>query len=201
MSTTINYVGEALVTDLFSEEFINRVHKYLGLDPNVDAEYQPLKVTDLIKSAVATVEKNQNRILLVKEVTIRPPVLAFCNPDNKVFLPYGVPHSAPVVTYQPDPEVAAETVTGLLFNDKEPCYLWSKEWTEFLTEDNPDPVEIVYTVGYSTEAEIPKSTLTAIEVYCHFMFNREDAQEAIPDAFWHHCFLDQLNYYRLEDLI
>ena len=200
MSLTIDYTNEAAVTDLFSTEYINRVYKYLGLDPEIDAAYQPLNVVDLIKSAVGVVEQNQHRIILTKEITIRPPVTAFCRVDKKVFLPWGVPQSTPVVTYQPDPDVAAAPVTGVLFDNREPCYLWAREWDEFLTEDNPDPITITYSVGYTDESQIPKSTLAAIEIYCHYSFNREDNQEDLPDAFWHHCFLNQLNYYRLEDL-
>lgn len=189
MRSSLNYITEASAEDLFPKQFLDDFTLYLGLDPNVDVQYQPIDIIDHLKAVVHTVEKDQWRCILRKEVTLAGCLDDFCQRDSKIYLPYGSVASLTTFTYL-DSSSVSQTVDSAdyFLSTSEPSYLWSSTWSTVVPAhtEHPASVGITYTTGYSSFAEIPASTLQAIKVLAYHLFvNRGEESVSRPAAYDH----------------
>jgi hypothetical protein len=207
MASSIDYSTETAVSTLFSaSDFTNDLHRYLGLDPALDASYQPIDVEDLLHSAIHIVEKDQWRLILNKEVTLKIPYQAFCARDNKIYLPYGTVSTVTSFNYidsAGDTQPLVEGTDYTLYGT-EPAFLWAENWFDVvdLNSDEPEVATIVYTTGYSTFNSIPRGTIHALKTLCYYMFNNRGLDSVdIPMAYKHQCSQDMLNNRRALEYI
>lgn len=189
MRSSINYGTETPVTDLFPKQFLDDFTLYLGLDPDVDPRYQPIDIIDHLKACISTVERDQWRIVLPKQVVL---VGDLCDlhkyGDNRVYLPYGNVDELTSFTYI-DKNSETQTVSsGYTLNTMEPCFLWASNWNTVApaNTENPIAVTITYTTGYSSFSAIPSSTIQAIKVLAYHLFvNRGEESVDLPKAYAH----------------
>lgn len=198
MPTTIDYATEQTAESLLTKDFIDEVHRHIGLDPSLDESLQPVDVLELISEAISTIEQNSNRFILQKTVNLELSENLICFSDRQLFIPYGVPINTPSMTFQASAASPPVVFTDFLVSSSAPCYLWTKEWPLSTDENVPHPVKISYTTGYSDFNKIPKSTLAAIKIYCHHSFQRDTSEPELPKSFWHHCFLVQIAHRRID---
>lgn len=200
MASSIDYTTETAVSTLFSAtDFQNDLHRYLGLDPTLDAAHQPIDVEDLLHSAIHLVEKDQWRLILPKTVTLKLPYQAFSALDNKVFLPYGAVSSITSFTWV-DGDDANQTLTegtDYTLYGTEPAFLWAENWHNEMSDlntVNPEVATIVYTTGYTAFANIPRGTIHALKTLCYYLFNNRGLDNIeLPMAYKHQCQQDMAN--------
>jgi len=204
----IDYTTEDAVTSLFTDaNFIDDLHRYLGLDPTLDAAYQPIDVTDLLHTAIHMVEKDQWRVILPKTVALKLPYQAFCAQDKKVFLPYGQITSITSFTWT-DADGAEQSLTSgtdYTLYDQEPSFLWAEQWLTVMNDlstTHPTVATVSYTAGYTSFAKIPRGTLQAIKTLCYYLFNNRGLDNIeLPMAYKHQVSQDMLNNRRCLEFI
>ena len=189
MRSSLNYITEDAVEDLFPKQFLDDFTLYLGLDPNVDIQYQPIDIIDHLKAVIHTVEKDQWRCILRKEITLAGSLDDFYQRDNRIYLPYGSVASLTTFTYL-DSSSVSQTVDSAdyFLSTSEPSYVWCSTWSTVVPAhtEHPAAVGITYTTGYSSFTEIPASTLQAIKVLAYHLFvNRGEESVARPAAYDH----------------
>jgi hypothetical protein len=204
MPLTIDRTSEAELATLFDTAFINSLTQYLGIDPLTPSEDMPLSITELLEEAISTTEQEQWRFILPKEVSILLPVEAFMACDKMLFLPLGV--ASEVVINYTDTNGDAQTFDDFTQYAGEPIRLWSDNWSD-LTDDCFDenyPITAVYTPGYTSYSEIPKSTIRALKILTVHNFEYRGTDAPIPKAFRHNCDLawlrnERANRYIIDD--
>jgi hypothetical protein len=205
---TIDYTSEANVVSLFPSEFIDDFTLFLGLDPAVASQHQPVDILTLLRNCISTVERDQWRFILRKSVVVHLPANRISPPecDGRIYLPYGKVSALTSFTYvkEATPTVqTAVTSNQYTLHSSEPSWLWNKNWYSVLTdlyEDHPLPITITYTTGYSTFEEIPWSTLMAIKILAYHQFvNRGESWQPLPDSYTHHMMHDMLRNQRALD--
>jgi hypothetical protein len=205
---TIDYTSEANVVSLFPSEFIDDFTLFLGLDPAVASQHQPVDILTLLRNCISTVERDQWRFILRKSVVVHLPANCISPPecDGRIYLPYGKVSALTSFTYikEATPTVqTAVTSSDYTLHSSEPSWLWNKNWYSVLTdlyEDHPLPITITYTTGYSTFEEIPWSTLMAIKILAYHQFvNRGESWQPLPDSYTHHMMHDMLRNQRALD--
>lgn len=193
MPLVIDRTSEAALSTLFDTDFIRSLTQYLGMDPDTPSDDMPLSVNELLEEAISSCEQEQWRFILPKEVTLLLPVEAFCDTDQLLFLPLGSASDI-ALTYN-DFEEETQTFTDFTQYAGEPIRLWSENWDDLTDDcfDEPYPITITYTPGYTAYNKIPKSTIRALKILvCHnFEFRAVDSK--IPDAYRHNMMLDWLN--------
>lgn len=190
MKSSIDRTTETKVTDLFPKQFIDDFTLYLGLDPDVAPQFQPIDIIDHLKTVVDIVEEDQWRIILPKTVTLRGPLKdLFRYGDRKLYLPYGNVASLTSFTYL-DTNGTTQSVSSSNYTlcSEEPSYIWCSNWARYIHADgcNPVALTITYTTGYTTFSEIPQATLKAIKIMAYHLFvNRGAEPVARPMAYDH----------------
>jgi hypothetical protein len=189
MRSSVDLTTEDAIEDLFPKQFLDDFTLYLGLDPDVAVEYQPIDVIDHLRAVVRMVEQDQWRLILRKTVTMSGCLEDFCKRDNKVYLPYGPVASLTTFTYLDSSSVSQSVSSDDYFlNTSEPSYLWASNWNSVApaNSEHPAPVTITYTTGYSSFAQIPTTTLQAVKVMANYLFvNRGEESVARPAAYDH----------------
>lgn len=200
---------ESALSTLFNETFINKLKKYLGYDSDTPEDDIPVDVEDLLSHAISTCEQEQWRFILPKEVVLYLPYEALCEQDKLLFLPFG-----PLVVSE---DSGQESITISFINtsdvtteiaeseyrryEGEPIRLWCNDWLALVpnikTED-PYPITVTYTAGYTAFNQIPLSTVRALKILCyHYDSFREAIGEssivATPSSYCHNRDLALLN--------
>lgn len=205
----INRASEAALSTLFNEAFINKLKRYLGYDSDTPNDDIPVDVEDLLKHAISTCEREQWRFILPKEVTLYYPYESLLNSDGLIFLPFGPlvinqnsGQDSIVITYT---TISNTTVTITENSYKryngEPIRLWHKDWCSLFSNiktEEPYPITIRYTAGYTAYNQIALSTIRALKILCyHYDSFREAVNESnnipIPNAYCSNRDLDLLN--------
>ena len=193
MPLVIDRTTEAALTTLFDTDFIRSLTKYLGMDADTPSDDMPLSVNELLEEAISACEQEQWRFILPKEVTLLLPVEAFCDSDKLVFLPLGV--ASDVAISYTDLEGDAVAFTDFTQYAGEPIRLYSEEWYSMVNDcaEDPYPIAITYTPGYTSYAEVPKSTVRALKLLVSYNFEFRGVDAPIPTAYQHHRNLAWLN--------
>lgn len=201
MPLVIDRSSEAALSTLFDTNFIRSLTQYLGLDPDTPSEDMPLSVTELLEEAISSCEQEQWRFILPKEATILLPVEAFCGIDEFCFLPLG--WAASIVINYTDLDNVAQVYTDFTKYDGEPIRLWSDDWYTLINDcaDTPYPISVVYTPGYTSYDEVPKSTVRALKILTSYNFELRGADQPIPKAYEHNRNLGWLNSERANKYI
>lgn len=206
MTATISYTLEESLSTLFTAgNFIDELHKYLGLDPAISAANQPVDVSELLKSVLHVIEGDQWRVILEKPITLSLPYMALDAMDNRIYLPYGKVSSITTFAYT-DTDEAAQTLDSSNYSlfSEEPAFLWAENWHNIISVStkSPLPITLTYTTGYSAFDQIPRSTLQAIKIlaYHHFV-NRGEDDASIPMAYKHHVTQSMFNNRRVQEFL
>jgi hypothetical protein len=193
MPLVIDRTTEAELTTLFDTDFIRSLTKYLGMDADTPSDDMPLSVNELLEEAISACEQEQWRLILPKEVTLLLPVEAFCDVDKLLFLPLGAASDV-VITYT---DLLGDTVAFTDFTQYpgEPIRLYSDTWFDMVNDaaEDPYPITVVYTPGYTSYAEVPKSTVRALKLLVSYNFEFRGVDAPIPEAYRHHRNLAWLN--------
>jgi len=119
-----------------------------------------------------------------------------------VFLPYGPVSSLTTFTYI-DADGDSNNVSSSDYTIRigTPTRLWAADWSLVLPQISQKsgdlPVTITYTPGYTSFAEIPRSTLQALKILCYHEFvNRGEEDKPIPQAYCHHVSQAMINSHR-----
>lgn len=195
MSSIIDYSSETAITTLFPSSFLDELHLYLGLDPDLAEEHQPISVTSLLKEAVGTTENIQWRHILPKTVHVFLP--ASCvTVYGTIYLPYNC-STLTSFTYNNSLGVATDFDVedySLIVNGS--SFIYIHKTPVFEAQKIPEPVKITYTTGYSSFDKIPTNTLLALKNLCYHIYNNKEASSELPDSFFHLALLDRVQSYR-----
>jgi len=193
MPLVIDRTSEAALTTLFDTDFIRSLTKYLGMDADTPSEDMPLSVNELLEEAISACEQEQWRFILPKQVKLLVPVEAFTDYDRLVFLPLGV--AATVAIAYTDTDAATVQFTDFTKYDGEPIRLYSDTWMDMVNDcsEDPYPITITYTPGYTSYAKVPKSTVRALKLLVSYNFEFRGIDAPIPEAYKHHRNLAWLN--------
>lgn len=193
MPLIIDRTTEAELTTLFDTDFIRSLTKYLGMDADTPSEDMPLSVNELLEEAISACEQEQWRFILPKEVQLLLPVEACCADDKLLFLPLGIASDV-AISYT---DLEGETVTFDDFTQYpgEPIRLYSDSWYDMVNDagEDPYPITVTYTPGYTDYSEIPKSTVRALKLLVSYNFEFRGVDAPIPEAYKHHRNLAWLN--------
>jgi uncharacterized phiE125 gp8 family phage protein len=202
MPATVDLSSEAALSDLFDDDFVRELTRYLGLDPDTQPEDMPLDITELLTDAVAVCEQEQWRFIRRKSVSLLLPFSAFLECDKLVFLPFGPISSLSTFSYT-DEDGATQTISSSDYTiyAGEPARLWCNDWNALFTNidtKQPYPITVAYTTGYSTYAAVPRATVRALKVLCYHMFEQRDSvsdsvQTPVPQSYEAHRDLNMLN--------
>lgn len=208
MSAVIDYTTEVDLTTLFDQPFIDEVTKYLGLDPNVPTNHQPVNIHSMIHQSLRMLETEQWRVILPKEVILHLPREAFCYPDNRIYLPFGEVSTITSLTYIDTAEVLTD-ITSRVGDDiylytRPTGFLYSDIWNTFLVHTKlPEPITIAYTPGYTSPSEVPPGVKNALKlmVYEDFEQRGNEGLTEYSDACKHHQRQGWLRHPRLLEVI
>lgn len=201
MPLVIDRSSEDALSVLFDTDFIRSLTEYLGMDADTPSEDMPLSVNELLEEAISSCEQEQWRFIRKKEATLLLPVGAFEECDECLILPLGVASDV-AITYT-DLNDDEQTFTDFTQYAGEPIRLWSDSWSDLVDDaaESPYPVTVTYTPGYSSYAEIPKSTVRALKVLVSHSFEYRGADLPIPQAYKHNMMLGWLNNERANKYI
>lgn len=179
MPAVIDLTAEAALSTVATQAFLNDVKRNLGFDPDT-ADYDlPFDLQGLVAECISTCEREQWRFILRKPVTLSLPYKAFRCADKMLFLPFGKVTALTSFTYlKTDGTVATVSASSYSLYQHEPSKLWADDWTTVLTEvdyKQPYPITLVYTTGYNSYAEVPKTTLRALKILAYHLFEYRDA--------------------------
>jgi hypothetical protein len=193
MPLVIDRTTEADLTTLFDTDFIRSLTKYLGMDADTPSDDMPLSVNELLEEAISACEQEQWRFILPKEAKLLLPVEAFCADDKLLFLPLGV--ASDVAISYTDLEGDELPFTAFTQYPGEPIRLHSDSWYDLINDcsEDPYPISVVYTPGYTSYAEVPKSTVRALKLLVSYNFEFRGVDAPIPEAYKHHRNLAWLN--------
>lgn len=193
MPLVVNRTTEAELTTLFDTDFIRSLTKYLGMDADTPSDDMPLSVNELLEEAISACEQEQWRFILPKEVALLLPVEAFYADDKLLFLPLGTASDV-AVSYT---DLEGDTANFVDFTQYpgEPIKLYSDAWVDMVNDcaENPYPITVTYTPGYTSYAEVPKSTVRALKLLVSYNFEFRGVDAPIPEAYKHHRNLAWLN--------
>lgn len=179
MPMYVDLANEAAASTIITSTLLNSTKRNIGFDPETPDENLPVDLEELLHECISICEKEQWRFILRKPVTLTLPYDAFCNRDGLLFLPFGRVTSLTDFTYvKSDLTTAAVSSSDYTLYTSEPSKLWAEDWSEVLDEINeeqPYPITISYTTGYSSYAEVPKSTIRAIKILAYHLFEYRDA--------------------------
>lgn len=213
MTATIDYSTEANLTTLFDTVKINEVTRYLGLDPSVAKEHQPVDVEQLMLECLHTIESYQASVLLVKTVTLDLPYKALCRNDGRIYLPFGVPTITSMSFFSTttgdigDPARTRTAITTQEFYSdlNYPAFLYSENWdtlTPDIDTELPLPIRVIYTTGYSSFAAMPRSVYSALKILAQFNFsNRGEQNMELPAAYHHYADQNLLTQREVQEYI
>jgi hypothetical protein len=179
MPMYVDLSSEAAVTTIVNDDFLTAVKRNIGFDPETPDEQLPVDLTDLLHECIQICEKEQWRFILRKDVTLSLPYEAFCYHDRLLFLPFGRVTALTTFSYVKD-----DNTTGTISSNDytiyshEPSKLWADDWSELFDDINteqPYPITVTYTTGYSTFSEVPKSTIRALKILAYHLFEYRDA--------------------------
>ncbi len=193
MPLVIDRTTEEELTTLFDTDFIRSLTKYLGMDADTPSDDMPLSVNELLEEAVSACEQEQWRFILPKEATLLLPVEACCADDKLLFLPLGV--ASDVAISYTDLNGDETAFTDFTQYPGEPIRLYSDAWYDMINDcaEDPYPIKVVYTPGYTSYAEVPKSTVRALKLLVSYNFEYRGTDAPIPEAYKHHRNLAWLN--------
>lgn len=193
MPLVIDRTSEAALTTLFDTDFIRSVTKYLGMDADTPSEDMPLSVNELLEEAISACEQEQWRFILPKEVELLLPVEAFNDYDKLLFLPLGV--ATDVAIHYTDLDGATIAFTDFTQYAGEPIRLYSDTWSDMVNDCAEDtyPVSVTYTPGYTSYAQVPKSTVRALKLLVSYNFEYRGVDAPMPESYKHHRNLAWLN--------
>jgi len=179
MPATVDITSEAALSTVVTQAFLNDVKRNLGFDPDTSDNNLPFDLQGLVAECVATCEREQWRFIRRKQVSLSLPYRAFRNADKLLFLPFGKTTALTSFTY-----LKTDGTTGTVTSDKytiyahEPSKLWANDWPTVLPEvdeEQPYPITVTYTTGYSSASEVPQTTLRAIKILAYHLFEFRDA--------------------------
>lgn len=179
MPMSIGLSSEAAVTTIVNDAFLTAVKRNIGFDPETPDEHLPIDLTDLLHECIQICEKEQWRFILRKPVTLSLPYEAFCYNDRLLFLPFGTVTAITTFSY-----VKSDGTTGTISSNDytiyshEPSKLWCEDWSELFEDidtEQPYPITLTYTTGYSSFSEVPKSTVRALKILAYHLFEYRDA--------------------------
>ncbi len=201
MPLVINRSTEAALSTLFNTDFIRSLTQYLGMDPDTPSEDMPLSVTELLGEAISSCEQEQWRFILPKTATLLLPVEALCYPDGMLFLPLGTATTI-TVTHRNLSDVVTP-FTAFTQYAGEPTRLWSDTWIDLTNNcyNSPYPVTITYSPGYTSYADVPKSTVRALKLLVAHSFEYRGADVPVPKAYEHNRNLGWFNSERANKYI
>lgn len=175
----IDLSTEAAVTDIATADFITSVKRNIGFDPETPNELLPVDIEELLHECISICEREQWRFILRKDVTLSLPYEAFCYADRLVFLPFGRVTALGTFSYvKSDGTSASISSSDYTLYTHEPSKLWAEDWSELFDDidtEQPYPITITYTTGYSSYSEVPKATIRALKILAYHLFEYRDA--------------------------
>jgi hypothetical protein len=179
MPMTINYAAESALSTIVTADFLSAVKRNIGFDPETPTASLPVDLEELLHECIHICEREQWRFILRKPVTLLLPHEAFCAADRLLFLPFGPVSSIATFSFI-DTDGATQTVSSADYTlySGEPAKLWCDDWSEVLDnidDEQPYPVTITYTTGYSSFSLVPKSTIRALKILAYHLFEYRDA--------------------------
>jgi hypothetical protein len=201
MPLSIDRQSEDELSVLFDEDFVKSVTEYLGIDKDTPSEDMPINVSELLEEAVNSCEQEQWRFILKKDVILQLPPSAFCEWDGMLFLPLGIADEV-TITYN-DLDETIQTFTDFTLYTAEPMKLYSANWNTLVNDcfDEPFPISVSYRPGYTSFADIPKSTIRALKILVAHSFESQGQDLPIPAAYRHNRDLGWLNNDRANKFI
>ena len=201
MPLVIDRTTEVALDTLFDDSFIRSLTQYLGIEPDTPSEDMPLSITELLEEAISTCEQAQWRLILPKDVTLLLPVDAFCTYDGLVVLPLG-PAPNVVINYS-DLNGDPQSFTSFTQYAGEPIRLFSDSWDSLIANAQATtyPISVMYSPGYRSFDEVPKSTVRALKLLAAHSFEYRGADAKVPQAYEHNMNLGWLNNERANKYI
>jgi hypothetical protein len=179
MPMYVDLSTEAAVTTIVDSDFLSAVKRNIGFDPETPDEQLPVDLTDLLHECIQICEKEQWRFILRKTVSLSLPYEAFQNHDRLLFLPFGRVTSLSSFSYVKSDNTTASVSSGdYTIYSHEPSKIWCEDWSDVFDDINteqPYPITLSYTTGYSSFAEVPKSTVRALKILAYHLFEYRDA--------------------------
>lgn len=179
MPAVIDLSSEAALSTIATTAFLNEVKRNIGFDPDTPDYDLPFDLQGLVAECIAACEREQWRFILRKPVTLSLPYRAFRNADRLLFLPYGKVTTLTSFTYQKtDGTTATVTSDKYTIYAHEPSKLWASDWSAVLSDvddEQPYPITVTYTTGYSSFSEVPKTTIRALKILAYHLFEYRDA--------------------------
>ena len=177
MPLSVDRSSEAAVSTLFDQNFMDRLFMYLGYHPDTPVDAMPISISDLFSQAIATCETEQWRFILPKDVSIQFPSEAFCYTDKLLFLPFGLPDEDGVTITYTDLDEDEASFTDFTVYAGEPCKLYCSDWSVLVNDchDEPYPITVTYRPGYTSYAQIPKTTVRALQILTYHYHEFRDS--------------------------
>lgn len=179
MPMYIDLSTESALSTIVTDDFLKAVKRNIGFDPETPTEHLPIDLEELLHECIAICEKEQWRFILRKTVTLSLPYEAFCEPDRLVFLPFGRITSLSTFSYtKSDGTTATVSASDYTLYSHEPSKLWCEDWSELFEDyddEQPYPITIAYTTGYSAYSSVPKTTIRALKILAYHLFEYRDA--------------------------
>jgi len=185
---TVDHSTEVALMSLFTDPLLREFTKFLGLDPALKREHQPVDPEDLLHECVGLVERHQGRNILQKTVTLKLDYTEFtCASDYRVYLPYGEVPSLTTFTYRKTDETNEDiSAADFELSSTYPAFLWSNTWSSIFSDPDSDykeGVTLTWTAGYSSIAELPSSTWKAIRIMGRYLLDSRGEDMPIPQSF------------------
>ena len=205
MPMYVDLSSEALLSTIVTEDFLRSVKRNIGFDPETPVESLPVDLEELLHECISTCEKEQWRFILEKTVTLYLPYEAFTTQDKLLFLPFGRVTQLESFSYvQSDGTSANVSSSDYTIYSAEPSKLWADDWSEVfedINDEQPYPITLSYTTGYSDYDSVPKSTLRALKILAYHLFEYRDAisensASELPQGYRQLRDLDLLNDHR-----
>ncbi len=179
MPMYVDLSQESALSTIVDDALLKSVKHNLGFDPETPASDIPVDIEELLHECIYICEKEQWRFILRKPVTLSLPYEAFLNRDRLFFLPFGRTTSLSAFTYtKTDGTTGSVLSTAYTVYTHEPSKLWCTDWSNVfqnIADDQPYPINLTYTTGYSSASEVPKATLRALKILAYHLFEYRDA--------------------------
>lgn len=179
MPMYVDLSQEDAVTTLVTDSLITQIKQNLGFDTETPDEDIPVDIPSLMHQCIAICEREQWRFILRKPVTLQLPYEAFAAADRLMFIPFGKVSSITSFTYKKtDGTTGSVSSSDYTLYQYEPAKLFCKDWSALFVDidtEQPYPVTLTYTTGYSSFSEVPKATIRALMILCYHLFEYRDA--------------------------
>lgn len=205
MPMFIDLSSEASLSTIVTEDFVRSVKRNIGFDPETPTDSLPVDIEELLHECISICEREQWRFLLRKTVTLSLPYEAFTSADRLMFLPFGRVTQLESFSYvQNDGTSANVSSADYTIYTNEPSKLWAEDWSEVfedVNDEQPYPITLSYTTGYSGYDSVPKATIRALKILAYHLFEYRDAvsegsASELPQGYTHLRDLDLLNDHR-----